>query len=90
MYEVKYDNEREYLENLEKIISQLCERSEYINQLTKIYEEVSISIYIRSDFAEIGFSLPSMIFKKMSLLDCTLNFEILSFGMAIDEKLSMN
>ncbi|MDE7446200.1 MAG: DUF4279 domain-containing protein [Lachnospiraceae bacterium] len=90
MYEVKYDSEREYLENLEKIISQLCERSEYINQLTKIYEEVSISIYIRSDFAEIGFSLPSIILKKMSLLDCTLNFEILSFGMAIDEELSRN
>lgn len=49
-----------------------------------LYEEVSITIYMRSDFAEIGYSIPSYILKKLSLLDCTLNFEILSFGMAVD------
>lgn len=52
--------------------------------MTKVYEEVSIDIYVRSDFAEIGYSIPSYILKKLSLLDCTLNFEILSFGMAVD------
>lgn len=87
MYEIKYDGEKEYLENLEKIISQLCERREYVNQLVKIYEEVSINIYIRSDFAEIGFFLPNNILKKMSLLNCTFNFEIFSFGMAINEEI---
>lgn len=86
VYIVKYNNEKEYLESLEKMISQLCEKSDYVNQLTKIYDEVYISIYIRSDFAEIGFSLPSNIFKKMSLLECAVNFEILSFGMALNEE----
>lgn len=86
MYEIKYDDEKEYYKSLEKMISQLCERREYINQLTKIYEEVSINIYIRSDFAEMGFSLPSIILEKISLLNCTLNFEIFSYGMAINEE----
>ena len=43
-----------------------------------------INVYIRSDFAEIGYSIPSNILKKLSLLDCPLNFSILSFGMVID------
>ena len=46
------------------MISQLCEKSDCVNQLTKIYDEVYINIYIRSDFAEIGFSLPNNILKK--------------------------
>ena len=86
-YIIKYNNEKEYLESLEKMISQLCEKSDYVNQLIKIYEEVFINIYIRSDFAEIGFSLPNNILKKMSLLKCPVNFEIFSFGMVPDEKL---
>ena len=57
----------------------------YINFLKKTYQEVSINIYIRSDFAEIGYSVPSHSLKKLSLLDCTLNFEIFSFGMAVNE-----
>lgn len=85
IYEIKYDGEKEYFEHLEKIISQLCDKSEYVNQLTKIYQEVSINIYIRSEFAEIGFALPNRIMKKMSLINCPLNFEIFSFGMAINE-----
>lgn len=45
-----------------------------------------MNIYIRSEFAEIGFALPSSIIKKMSLIECSLNFEIFSFGMAINEE----
>lgn len=86
IYEIKYNAENEYLEILDKMLNQLCEKKEYINQLTKTYEEVSINIYIRSDFAQIGFSVPNYILKKLSVLDCTLNFEILSFGMATNEE----
>lgn len=81
LYEIKYDGEKEYNQNLERMVSQLCERSEYINQLTQLYEEISINIYIRSDFAEIGYSLPNHILQKLSKLNCELNFYILSFGM---------
>ncbi len=85
IYEIKYNGEEEYFKGLDKMINQLCERKEYINQLIRRYEEVDIHIYIRSDFAEIGYLVPSHIIKKLSLLDCTLNFSILSFGMAIND-----
>ena len=86
MYEIKYNDEKEYLNSLEKMLNQLCENREYVNHLTKIYEEVNINVYIRSDFAEIGYSIPNLILKKMSLLECALNFEILSFGMATNSE----
>lgn len=68
------------------MLSQLCERREYVNHLTNIYEETSINIHIRSEFAEMGFSLTNSILKKVSLLNCALNFEIFSFGMAVNEE----
>ncbi len=86
IYEIKYNDEQEYIESLEKMIDKLCKRKEYIKELMAIYDEVYITIYIRSEFAQIGYSLPSHILKKISLLGCTLHFDILSFGMAIDEE----
>ena len=83
-YKISYSDEKEYLESLDKMVNKLSGKAEYINELTKIYEEVSIMIYIRSEFAEIEYTIPSHILKKLALLDCPLNFSILSFGMAID------
>lgn len=80
IYELKYNNEKEFIESLEKISNQLCNRREYIKYLGEIYDEVNFSIYVRSEFAQIGFSLPCYILKKISSLNCTLDFDILSFG----------
>lgn len=85
MYTLKFENEKDYYSNLEKMVNQLCERSEYVNQLTKMYEEVSINIFIGSEFAQIGFYLPNHILKKVALLDCEVSIEIISFGMVEDE-----
>lgn len=85
MYKLEFDNEEEYYTNLERMINQLCERSEYVNQLTKMYEEVSINIFIGSDFAQIGFYLPNHIVKRIALLDCEVEIEMISFGMVEDE-----
>lgn len=84
MYILKFENEEEYYSSLESMINQLCERSEYVNQLTKMYEEVNINIFIGSDFAQIGFFLPNHIVKKIALLDCEVSIEIISFGMVED------
>ena len=84
MYKIAYGNEKEYLDSLENMVNQLCSKAEYVNELVRTYEEVSIMIYVRSEFAEIGYGIPSHILKKLSLLDCSLSFSILSFGMAID------
>ncbi len=86
IYEIKYNDEQEYIESLEKMIDKLCKRKEYIKELMAIYDEVYITIYIRSEFAQIGYSLPSHILKKASSLGCTLHFDILSSGMVIDEE----
>ena len=57
-----------------------------------IKEESSVSfhgeidIYIRSDLAQIGFSLPDGLLKRLALSGCALNFHILSFGMAAEEE----
>ncbi len=85
IYKIAYNGEKEYLESLDKMISRLCNKSEYVNELCRKYEEVSVNINIRSEFAEIGYSIPNHILQKMSLLDCTLDFRILSFGVAISE-----
>lgn len=85
MYKIVYGNEKEYLDSLEEMVSQLCSNVEYVNELVRTYEEVNIMIYVRSEFAEIGYAIPSHILKKLSLLDCSLNFSILSFGMAMDD-----
>lgn len=50
-----------------------------------MYEEVSINIFLGSDFAQICFVLPNHILKKIALLDCELEIEIISFGMIEDE-----
>lgn len=84
MYKISYGNEKEYLESLEKMANQLSDKAEYVNKLARTYEEVSIIINMRSEFAEIGCSIPSHILKKLSVLDCPLNFSVLSFGMAIN------
>lgn len=85
MYKIPYSSEKEYLESLDKMAEQLSDRAEYINELTKRYEEVSITIYMRSEFAETGCFIPNYILKKLSLLDCPLELSVFSFGMAIEE-----
>lgn len=80
MHKEVFTDEKEYLEKLYNLLNRLCERTEYINQLVKKYEDVNITIYIRSDFAQIGYTLPSHIIKKLVLLDCDICFDILSSG----------
>ena len=63
-------------------MSLLAEKEHDIEQLMDQYEEVSINIYIRSELAEIGFTLPQNIIQKLAFIKCPVNFEILSFGMA--------
>ncbi len=84
IYEMKYNDEKEFLKVLERMLNQLNEKKSYINDLIELYEEVKVDIYIRSDFAQIGYSLPSYIIKKMALLECPISFDILSFGLSIN------
>ena len=84
MHKITYNSESEYLAGLEEMMCQLCSNAEYVNELVKTYEEVNIMINVRSEYAELGYTIPNHILKKMSLLDCSLDFNVLSFGMATD------
>ncbi len=86
MHKETFNDEKEYLTKLDNLLSGLCEKTEYINQLVREYEEVNITIYIRSDFAQLGYSLPGYIIKKLVLLDCDMYFDILSFGKVRDDE----
>lgn len=86
IYETKFDGENEYYECLEKLLNKLYMRKEYIHQLIKQYEEVGIIIYIRSELGQIGYSLPYNIIHKIEQIQCSINFDIISFGLAKDEK----
>ena len=35
-YKISYDNEKEYLESLDKMADQLSDKAEYVNELTRI------------------------------------------------------
>ncbi|RKM58591.1 DUF4279 domain-containing protein [Butyrivibrio sp. XB500-5] len=85
MYKTQYNDEKEYLECLNALTDKLSSKADYINELIRKYEEVSITVYMRSDYAEIGYSVPADIIEKLSKLNCSLNFDILSYGMASDE-----
>lgn len=85
LYIVKFNGEEEYLKELEKLTNQLNEEENYVKQILAKYDKASIDIYIRSDFAEIGYPFPSHIIKKLASLECDINFEIFSFGMAVNK-----
>lgn len=86
MHEEVFSGEKEYLEKLNDLFDKLCERAEYINQLVKRYEDVNVTIYIRSEFAQIGYFLPNYIIRKMVHLNCDIHFDILSSGKVIDDE----
>lgn len=85
MYKIAYNGEKEYLEGLEKLVTKLDGKEKYINELIQIYDEVLITIYIRSEFGQIGYAIPNRILKKLSLIDCSLEFCVLSYGLVADD-----
>ena len=83
MYQKTFDNEKEYILKLTEFVERLYEKKEYVKQLKERYHDVSISIYIRSDYGQLGYSLPNSIIKKMGEIGCDVYFDILSFGQVL-------
>ena len=78
---IKFDGENEFVVQLEKLLDILIKKIDHVNEYKMMYEDV----YIRSELAEIGYSLPCSLVKKLAKVECNLNYSILSFGMAIYE-----
>lgn len=83
MYQKTFDNEKEYILKLTEFVERLYEKKEYVKQLKERYDDVSISIYIRSDYGQLGYSLPNSIINKMGEIGCDVHFDILSFGQVL-------
>lgn len=81
MYIVKFSEEKEMLEKIEALTDLMISKKDSIVQIIDKYESVSMDVYLRTISAQIGFSMPTNILKKLAELGCTVNFNILSFGM---------
>lgn len=72
-------------EPLNKMLDTLSEYSEFIKYSKEKYEQVGITIFISSESAQIGFSIPNDIMGKINKLNLDLWIEIFSYGMAESE-----
>lgn len=85
MHCVKFSGHEELIIKLEEMADILLIKINKLNEYKMIYNEVCIEIYIRSELAQIGYSMPTTLLKKIALLECPVNCSILSFGGAICE-----
>lgn len=85
LYEKKFKGEKEYIENMDRLTELLMDKIDDIWQAIDQYEDVSIDVYLRSELAQIGFSMPAYILKRIATIGCSINFDILSFGMVEQE-----
>ena len=82
MYKVSFNDVDEYAKKMNDVANKLCSKADYINELIETYDEVGITVYMRSDYAEMGYSISPETMKKLAMLNCPLDFSIISFGMA--------
>lgn len=68
------------INELNNLLNQLIPYSNYIKKIQKIYKDVVISCYLRSDMGQIGFEITSEVIKKLNTLGLDIEFHILSFG----------
>lgn len=80
VYEIKISNQEDIFVHLANLLNDLIPYSEYIQEISKIYDEVSINCYLRSNYAQIGFELTAEMIKTLQKLGLGINFHILSFG----------
>lgn len=79
--EVKFNDEKELVRELEALLNSLILKCEEILELKSRYMDVGLDFYIRSDYGQLGFTLNPEVLQKMALLNIETNFHILSFGL---------
>lgn len=82
LYSIKFD-ENQYNETIEIFMKRLIKSIDIIKELKKKYI-VTLTLYVRSEFAQMGICLDKSIIKMVSQLDLDLEIDILSFGMVED------
>lgn len=82
LYSIKFD-ENQYNETIEIFMKRLIKSIDIIKELKKKYS-VTLTLHVRSEFAQMGICLDKSIIKMVSQLDLDLEIDILSFGMVED------
>lgn len=82
LYSIKFD-ENQYNETIEIFMKRLIKSIDIIKELKKKYI-VTLTLYVRSEFAQVGICLEKSIIKMVSQLDLDLEIDVLSFGMVED------
>ncbi|MBP2658248.1 MAG: hypothetical protein H6Q69_1280 [Firmicutes bacterium] len=80
LYEIKITNEEDIFEDLASLLNDLLPYSEYIREISKSYNQVTINCYLRSDFAQMGFEITGALITILEKFGLGINFHILSFG----------
>ncbi len=77
-YDVKF-KEKTPDEALMELLDLCVNRKETLLSLKQQYE-LSIKLFIRSDFGQLGYTLPASVIKSLAQLEVDLETHILSFG----------
>ena len=83
-HEEHFNNIDEFEILFSRMLKKLVEKREYIHHIMEIYEYVGITIYLRSDFGQLGWEFTPEMISMMALLGCEVSVDILSGGMVLD------
>ncbi len=79
-YSVKFPDELSFNYELNRFGTLLIKEVATLEKMVTIYEDVSINFYIRSEYGQMGWSIPKDVLKNLATLGIDINFHILSFG----------
>ncbi|WP_022777996.1 DUF4279 domain-containing protein [Butyrivibrio sp. AE3009] len=79
-----FNNNNEFELHFLEMLTKLCENPENVHQLMETYEYVGITIYIRSDYGQIGWEFSPEMISMIAALGCEVSIDILSGGMVLD------
>jgi hypothetical protein len=77
---LKFVGSDDLVVQLKRLISDLNSKLNTIHAIASICEDISINIYIRSEYGQIGYSIPQSVLYPLAELGLDINFHILSFG----------
>ena len=84
-YQIEFDDHDDFDEKLNDFSVLMSNYKVHLLRYREIYELVKLDIYIRSDFAHIGYAIPNDVLKRFVDAGFEINFHILSFGGVEDE-----
>ena len=85
MYQESFDTNEQFLPVFEDLLCKLIGRGKYIKELLQKYNNVSLKVYLRSDFGQLGFVIPPQLIDQINRIGCSLEIDILSGGGVLDE-----